>query len=128
MNVQIPPPQDNLNPLLPVQPSSLDDSHTHQMPFSAGHPNVEGMDCSDGSDGIKQVEDISSHEQQLPAGCLNIQQNLMDCANGSDSVEQAEDELMFNSLVSLIVDLPQVMENSLVSSFSASSEVSVHTQ
>ena len=126
MNVQILPPQDDPNSLLPVQPSSLDDSHAHQMPFSAEHPNVGGMDCSDGSDGIKQVEDISSHEQQLSAGCLNIQQ--MDCANGSDSVEQAEDGLMFNSLVSLIVDPPQVIEVPLVSSFSASSEASVHTQ
>ena len=126
MNVQIPPPQDNLNPSLPVQLSSLDDSHAHQMPFSAGHPKVEGMDGSDGSDGIKQVEDISSCEQQLSPGCLNIQQ--MDCTSGSDSVEDAEDELMFNSQVSLIVDPPQVIEVPLVASFSTSSEASVHTQ
>ena len=125
INVQIPAPQDNVNPMLPVQPKSLDDPHTLQLPSSAEHPNVQGMDFIDGSDSSEQVEDVTSHEQSLSAGCWNTQQ--IDCTNGSDSVEQAEDEFLFNSQVSLIVyPPPHVMEYPSVYSFSGSSEVSTH--
>ena len=125
MNVQIPAPQDNVNPMLPVQPKSLDDPHALQLPSSAEHLNVQGMDFSDGSDSSEQVEDVTSHGQSLSAGCSNTQQ--IDCTNGSDSVGQAEDELLFNSVLSLIIDPPHVMEDPSVYSFPGSSEVSTHT-
>ena len=129
MDVQISPPQDNINPMLPVQPRSLDDPHALNLPSSGGHLDIQGMDydSDNGSDSSDQVEDVPSHEQSSSAGCLNIQ--LMDCTNGSDSsdsVEQVEDELLCNSLVSLIVD-PPTLDNTSVQSFSSSLEVSTHT-